>query len=249
MWSTFRAIAARIGLSAEQVAAVEREGKTTIVQDPRNSEIGYIVRPDPDWTERMGEAWKGTLVNSRRKSAGTIPVDDGRLVIADLSSPEQTVTAQVTPGTYEIILTIAHLGAEETHDYEEHVSHAFALLSGNKAVSVIEPMADESGTEVGVEVTSTMAFASDGVLQQIADVGPVGRIWTMRDLRGLKSAVADESGCTSVRAENNDGSGALIAFHAGHGREDYPLFSLFDADGNTVGVLVDCFVDNRPNDV
>lgn len=78
MWSTFRAIAARIGLRPEQVEAVELGGEATLVQDPLNAEAFYKVRPDPDWTERMGEAWEGTLVNSRRESAGTIPIADRR---------------------------------------------------------------------------------------------------------------------------------------------------------------------------
>ena len=49
-----------------------------------------------------------------------------------------------------------------------------------------------------------------------------------------------------------DGTGVLIACNAGYrpgfGREDYSLFRLADAEGNTVGVLVDFFVDNRPWD-
>src|SRR5688572_27120608 len=142
MWSTFRAIAARIGLSAEQVEAVERGNEATLVQDPLNSHISYHVRPDPDWTERMSQAWQGTLINSRRELAGTVPVSDGRLVIADPNSPGQAVTAQVGHGEYEVVLTIAHLGSKETHDFEEHVSHAYALLRDNNGVVAIEPLTD-----------------------------------------------------------------------------------------------------------
>jgi hypothetical protein len=41
----------------------------------------------------------------------------------------------------------------------------------------------------------------------------------------------------------------LIAVSVGwNGRQDYPLFRLADAEGATVGVLVDFYVDNRTYD-
>lgn len=246
MWTHFRAIAARIGLSREQVEAVERGGVPTLVQDPLNSQVHYRVRPDPDWTERMGEAWEGTLVNARRESAGILPIPDGRMLIADLSSPEQGVTAQVAPGEYEVMLTIAHVGSEETYDYAEYVSHAFALLRGREDAALIEPMTAGDGSELGVEATS-MAFAGEGVLERIAADRPGGRIWTMYDLIRSETPEADVSDRKSARAVTDDGSGALIVVRAGRDREDFPLFRIADPDGNTIGVLMDFFVDNRPH--
>ncbi|HYI39160.1 MAG TPA: hypothetical protein VE053_02455 [Allosphingosinicella sp.] len=246
MWSHFRAVAARIGLSLEEVEAVERGGVPTLVQDPLNSQIRYHVRPDPDWTERLGEAWEGTLVNSRRESAGILPIPDGRMRIAQVSSPERGVTALVVPGEYEVTLTIAHEGSEETYDYAEYVSHAFALLRGREDVALIEPMTAEDGTELAVDATST-AFAGEGVLERIAASYPGGWIKTMYDLIRSAAPEAEVSDRKSARAVTDDGSGALIVVNAGRDREDYPLFRIADPDGNTIGVLIDYFVDNRPH--
>ncbi len=84
MWTMFRALAARIGWTPEQIEAVERGGKATLLPVPINPEIMVRVRPDPDWGQRIVEAVQGTLVNSRQERAGTIPVPHGELVIADL---------------------------------------------------------------------------------------------------------------------------------------------------------------------
>ncbi|HEX8262487.1 MAG TPA: hypothetical protein VF547_06400 [Allosphingosinicella sp.] len=246
MWNQFRAIAARIGLSREQVEEVERGGVPTLVPDPLNSDIQYRVRPDPDWTERMSDAWHGTLVNSRRESAGTLAVPDGRLRMADLISPERGVTAEVAPGEYEVVLTIAHVGSEETYDRVDYVSHAFALLCGDEEVAAIEPLTDEDGTELGVEARSTLAFATAGLIERLAARQP-GGIWRLTDLPGM-TATAEGSEGKCVRLVADDGSGALIDVRAGHGREDYPLFRIADPDGRTIGVLVDFFVDNRPHE-
>jgi hypothetical protein len=247
MWSQFRAIAARIGLSREDVEAVERGGGPTLVQDPLNSQVQYRVRPDPDWTQRMSDAWEGVLVNSRRQSVGTIPIRDGRMRIADVSSPDHGVTADVEAGEYEVVLTIAHEGSEEEHDYAEHVSHAFALLCGDRDVAVIEPMTADDGTELGVE-GYMIAFAGDGVLERIAAHCPGGRIWTTREL--LRSAMPGTgvSDHKSARAVTDDGAGGLVAVNGGYGRGDYPLFRIADPDGNTIGVLLDFGVDNRPHE-
>jgi hypothetical protein len=156
MWSQFRRLAAAIGLSPEQVEAVERGGKATLVPIPINREIRIRVRPDPDWTQRMHEAFEGTLANTRRETAGTIPIADGQLVIADGNAPEAAVTAHVAAGEYEVVLTVAYEGEEQTDefertdDYEEYVSHAFALLRDNKGVTTIEPLTDENGVELWV---------------------------------------------------------------------------------------------------
>jgi hypothetical protein len=245
MWNQLRAIAARIGLSQERVEAIEREGAPALVEDPRNSEIQYHVRADPDWTQRMSDAWHGTLVNSRRESAGTLPVPDGRLLIADPASPELGVPARVVPGDYEVVLTIAHLGSEETYDYEEHVSHAFALLRDNEGVATIEPMTDEDGTELGVDA-ATVAFASAGAIERIAAALPSGRILTIFDVLRSTEPGAELSDREWARAATEDGRGALVAMSAGYGREDYPLFRIADEKGSTIGVLADFFVDNRP---
>lgn len=247
MWSTFRAIAARIGLAPEQVAAVERGGQATLVQDPRNSEIQYIVRPDPDWTQRMGEAWRGTLVNTRRESAGAIPIADGQLVIADPNSPIKAVNTHVIAGEYEVVLTVAHLGSEDTYDFEEHISHAVALLRDNKGVTTIEPLTDEKGVELGLD-GSLAVFAGAGVIEQIAADYADLHFWTVSRLLRSASSDVDKRDGQFARAVTKNGSGVLIAFNAGSGRQDYPLFRLADTDGNTVGVLVDFFVDNRPYD-
>jgi hypothetical protein len=245
MWSAFKALAARIGLSSEQIADVERNGGVSLVRDPLNPKVQYKVRPDADWTQRMGEAWSGTLTNSRRETAGIIPVDNGLLSIMEAHSPKNAITAQVVPGKYEITLTIAHMGAEETYDYEEHVSHAFALLQDNRDVASIEPLTDENGIELRVDAYE-VAFAGAGVLQEIA--GDHAGQWMLR-MSGLmhpKSAEGNVSSRKSIRVVNDDESGAAIILDAGYGREDYPLFRLADVQGNTIGVMADFFVDNRP---
>lgn len=243
MWHQFKALAARIGLTAEDVAAVERKGEPALVEDPRNPEVQYKVGPDPDWTRRIGEAWNQTLANSRRETAGTLLVDGGELEISNAEAFAQGVTASVVAGQYEVTFTVAHLGAEETHDYEEYVSHAFVVLQGNRGVTAIEPLTDAHGVELGV-VASQIAFAKPGVLQQIA--GDHAGRWTLRksDLFFPETSEAVAVDRKSVRVAD-DGSGTAILLRAGHGREDYPLFRLADADGNTVGVLLDFFVDNR----
>ncbi len=241
MWSTFRAIAARIGLAPEQVAAIERGGQATLVQDPRNSEIQYIVRPDPDWMQRMGEAWRGTLANTRREPAGVIPITDGQLVIADPNSPDKAVNTHVIAGEYDVVLTVAHLGSE---DFEEHITHAVALLRDNKGVTTIEPLTDAKGVELGLD-GSLAVFANAGVIEQITADHADLHYWTVSGL--LRSVCSDVDNPVGkfARAVTKNGAGVLIAFNAGSGRHDYPLFRLADAEGSTVGVLVDFFVDNR----
>nr|WP_144033713.1 hypothetical protein [Sphingomonas laterariae] len=226
---------------------VERGENATLVQHPLNHQIQFKVRPDPDWTQRIGEAWAGALVNSRRESAGIIAVMEGRLVIADPNNSEGAITAEVVAGEYEVVLTVAHLGSEATYDYEEYVSHAFALRRDNEGVTTIEPLTDEHGTELGVEGTIT-TFAGEGVIARIAADYPDLRIWTIPRLLSAVSPEANLPDSKSVRAPTKDGSSVLIAVEAGSGRQDYPLFRLADAKGNTVGVLVDFFVDNRPYD-
>jgi len=245
MWSAFRALASRIGLSAEHVAEIERNGAASVVQDPLNSRVGYRVRPDPDWTARMSEAWNETLANSRREMAGTIPIEDGLLSVAEANTPENAVTATVVPGSYKVTFTVAHMGAEETYDYEEDVSHAFVLLEGERSVALIEPLTDENGIELGVNAYA-VAFARAGVLSQIA--GDHAGRWTLRisDLMHPKSAEGDVSSRRSIKIENNDKSGAAIILNGGHGRGDYPLFRMADVNGNNIGIMVDFFVDNRP---
>lgn len=261
MWSQFRRLAAAFRLTPEQIEAVERGGKATLVPVPLSSEILIRARPDPDWTQRMHEAFEGTLANTRREPAGTIPIADGQLVIADPNAPEAAVTAHVTAGEYEIVLTVAHEGAEQTDeyeqtdDYEEYVSHAFALLRDNKGVTAIEPLTDENGVELWVEGT-IVAFAGAGVMPRIAAEQPGLSTWrtrwTVPDLLRIVDPEANLLDAQSVRFPTKDGTGVLIACNAGYrpgfGREDYSLFRLADAEGNTVGVLVDFWVDNRPWD-
>lgn len=255
MWTIFRALAARIGWTPEQIEAVERGGKATLVPSPLSSEILIRARPDPDWTQRMHEAFEGTLDNTRREPAGTIPVADGQLVIADPNAPENAVTAHVTAGEYEVVLTVAHVGAEETHDYEEYVSHAFALLRDNTGVAAIEPLTDENGVELWVE-GAIVAFAGAGVMTQIAAEQPglstLRTRWTVPDLLRIVDPEANLLDAQSVRFPTKDGTGVLIASNAGYrpgfGPEDYPLFRLADAERATIGVLVDFWVDNRPCD-
>jgi hypothetical protein len=261
MWSQFRRLAAAIGLTPEQVEAVERGGKATLVPHPLSSEIRIRARPDPDWTQRMHEAFEGTLAHTRRERAGTLPVADGQLVIADPNAPEAAVTAHVTAGEYEVVLTVAHEGDEpadeyeQTDDYSEYVSHAFALLRDNKGVTAIEPLTDENGVELWVE-GAIVAFAGAGVMPRIAaeqpDLGTWRTRWTIPDMLRIVDPEANLVDAQSVRFPTKDGTGVLIACNAGHppgfGREDYSLFRLADAEGNTVGVLVDFFVDNRPCD-
>ena len=257
MWTMFRALAARIGWTPEQIEAVERGGKATLLPIPINSEIMIRVRPDPDWGQRIVEAVQGTLVNSRQERAGTIPVPHGELVIVDaeralgLLLPRGTntnsVTAHVTPGEYEVVLTVAHFGSEETDDYSERISHAFALLRGNKGVATIELLTDENGVELGVEATA-IAFAGAGVLAQIAAEHPDLRSWSVH--RVLKVVTGEEPGpdVRSARVSTKDGTGALITFSVGDW-QDFPLYRLADAEGATVGVLVELYVDNRPWDI
>lgn len=261
MWSQFRRLAAAFGLTPEEIEAVERGGKATLVPHPLNSEILIRARPDPDWTQRMREAFEGTLANTRRERAGTIPIPNGQLVIADPNAPEAAVTAHVTAGEYEVVLTVAHEGDEQTDeyertdDYEEYVSHAFALLRDNKGVTNIEPLTDEKGVELWVE-GAIVAFAGAGVIPQIAAEQPGLSTWrthwTVPDLLRIVDPEANLLDAQAVRFPTKDGTGVLIACNAGYrpgfGRDDYPLFRLADAEGNIVGVMVDFWVDNRPWD-
>lgn len=258
MWSQFRRLAAAFGLTPERIEAVERGGKATRVPVPLSSEILIGARPDPDWTQRRHEAFEGTLANTRRERAGTIPIPHGQLVIADPNAPEAAVTAHVTAGEYEVVLTVAYEGDEQTDeyertdDYEEYVSHAFALLRDNKGVTAIEPLTDENGVELWVG-GAIVAFAGAGIMPRIAAEQPglsTGRTdWTVPDLLRIVDPEANLIDAQSVRFPTKDGTGVLIACNAGYrpgfGREDYDLFRLADAEGNTVGVLVDFWVDNR----
>lgn len=235
MWTMFRSVAARIGLSREEVEAVERADVSTYVQHPLSPEVYIRVRPDPDWTQRMTDAWDGVLMNSRRLPAGTIPIPDGQLLVFDVLSPEQGVGADVVAGDYEVVLTVAHLGAEESGDYEEHISHAFALLRGHDAVALIEPITTKDGTELYVEAFQ-LAFAGTGVVERLA-AEHAGNLL----IRLARAAKASDG----KWARNVPGVGPMITFTAGEGRGSYPLYRIEDATGKSVGVLVDFLVDNR----
>lgn len=234
------------GLAKETIAEVERAGDFALVQYPLNPEVLIRVGPDPDWEQRLGEAWNETLINSRREVAGTILINDGQLAISEADTPDNAVTVQVVPGEYEVTFVIAHVGAKGTGDYEEHVSHAFALLKGSQQVTSIEPLTDEHEIELGIDAY-TIAFAAAGVLQQIAG-DHLGR-WTLRigNLFHPKSADGHPSSLNAVRVLTDDASSAAIMLYGGYGRDDYPLYKIVDVDGKTVGVMADFFVDNRPD--
>ena len=244
-WDHFRAIAARIGISRETIEEVERRGEATVVKYPLNPIIGIKVRPDPDWTARMGDAWYGELVNSRRQSAGVLPIPNGRLHVSDSTKPEQGLTVQVVAGDYEVVLTIAHLGSEAEGDYEEHVSHAHALLRGADAIATIEPMTNDDGSEVFVEAV-WMGLSGPGVIEQLAAEHVDGRVWKLSDVLIPAMYATGQPGGHWARLATADGSGALISIAAGEGRGTYPVFRMADEGGNTVGVLFDFYVDNRP---
>lgn len=244
MWTQFRALAARIGLSREEVEAVERGGVPTYVRLPLFDGAEVRVRPDADWTQRMSDAWQGELMNSRQQSAGTIPIPDGRLLVADEISPEQGLVVDLVAGEYEVVLTIAHVGNEESGDYDENVSHAWALWCGDVGTVSIAPLTDDDGVELGVDAAS-MIFAGTGVVERLAAKHSPDRLWAWYDIVSPARYAADPAGGKWGRVATEDGTGALIAVSAGHGREDYPVFRIADADGRTVGVLLDFFVDNR----
>lgn len=244
MWSSFKALAARIGLSPEKITAVEQEGGTSLVQHPLDEDVKFVVRPNPDWTQRLREAWQGNLVNSRRETAGNFQIIDGLLEISDVASPDKSITTPVVPGEYEVILTIAHRGSEQTYDYEEHISHAFALLRGNRHVAAIEPLSDEEGVELSVNAYA-MGFGTNEVVREAC--GDHAGRWSLK----LSKMFYPESPSADNRMDwitikSDTGPGAVTAFHAGHGKDDYPVFRLSDPNGQTIGVLADFFVDNRP---
>jgi hypothetical protein len=245
VWDSFRAIAARLGLSREEVERVEAGGEPSLVQHPLDPRVQIRVRPDPDWTARMSDAWYGELVNSRRESAGTLAIGDGRLTIGNADQPEQGMTLEVTPGEYEVTLTIAHLGEVAIGTYEEHVSHVWALLRGTEDISVIEPMKAANGTEVWLELGKLM-FTGSGVREQLAAEHPQTGLWQVINLS--LPGVPVNSGQWSTRIATRDSTGALITVMAGYGSNSYPLFKLADANGRLLGVLLDFYVDNRPWD-
>ncbi len=254
MWTMFRALARRIGWTPEQIEAVERGGKATVLPVPINSEIRIKVRPDPDWGQRIVEAVFGTLINSRQVRAGTISVPHGELVIADpdsalgLTLPRGTntnsTTTHVVPGEYEVVLTVAHGGSEETDDDWERISHGFAVLRGHTGVASIELLTDENAVELGVEATA-VSFSSAGVLAQIAAEHPDLRSWSVHRLLKVFTGEDPAPDVLSARVSTQDGTGALITFHVGDW-QDWPLYRLADAEGATIGVLVELYVDNRP---
>lgn len=242
-------------VDAWTIEGVERGGKATLLSAPLHSQIMIEGRPDPDWVQRMVEALDGVLADTRQEGAGTIRIPHGELVIADPNTSmgilpkrgeSDLVTAHVRAGEYEVVVTVAHEGAEETDDYWESVSHAFALLRDNKGVTTIEPLTGENGVELGVQA-STVVFASAGVMSQVAAEQPGLHIWTTFDLHSVASAEGNLLWGHWARAPTRDGTGVLIAVSAGD-HQDYPLYRLADADGATIGVLVDFYVDNRPWD-
>ena len=245
-WEQFRAIAARLGLSREKIEEVERGGVPTVVKVPINPIIGIRVRPDPDWTERLGDAWHGKLVNSRQEQAGAVPVADDRLHIGAPDAPENGITVHVMPGEYEVVLTIAHEGDEAEGDYEQKVSHVWAMLRGADGFS-IEPLTDANREEVGVE-TSLMAISGVGVSERLAAEHVDGRVWALSQFLIGVMHRGDQAKHHWARVATADASGAMIAVSAALGRNDYPIYRIDDADGNIVGVLADFYYDNRPWD-
>src|SRR3546814_12551911 len=72
--------------------------------------------------------------------------------------------------------------------------------------------------------------------------------WTLRklDLFHPKISETTKASLKSARVGDDDLEAAIM-LDAGEGRGDYPLFSMADAAGNIVGVLMDFFLDNRPD--
>ncbi len=245
MWSQFRALAARIGLGSDDVAAVERQKGASLVQSPRDPLVQLRVRPDPDWTQRMGEAWNQTMANSRREEAGSIELAEGLLAILDAHSPQNGVNVGVAPGRYEVVLTVAHLGSEKTYDYEEHVSHAFLLLAGQGNVAMIEPVTDEHGAELWVQAHA-IAFAAPGKAERFAGAHSGNWSRELADVFGLQESCASGHAARLCAPDGDASATCAIVVHAGHGRDEYPVFRLADSEGNAVGAMMDFFVDNRP---
>lgn len=245
MWASFRILAARLGLSAKEVEAVENGGNATTVQHPAAEHVHFMVRPDPDWSQRMLEAATGKLINSRQETAGVLALDEGLLSVGNADAPSDSATASVTPGEYRLVLTIAYSGAKKTFDYEEHVSHAFLTLQQDYNVAVIEPYFDADGVEVRTEAL-LVAFAIPGKLPRIA--GDHAGRWTLRlsEMSRAQGRGSGEKDHYSVVVSDDDGSTAAIACYAEYGRNDYPLFRLVDDAGRIVGIASDFYVDNRP---
>jgi hypothetical protein len=244
MWSRFRAMADRIGLVPSDRKRGERARDPTLVQDPLNSDISYRVRSDPDWTQRLSQALNGTLVNSRQERVATIAVPNGKIFIASTNSPAEPVVADVVPGEYEIILTIAHQGNEATFDYEEDTSHIAVIFRDKMNISRIEPLLSEHGKELGLLGYLFMLSGSD-VLPQLA--GDHAGQWALRSSALMHPTLEDGTRVKLYSAKLEiDEIGEAILFYGGHGRGDYPLYRMVDTQDNTVGLMADFFIDNRP---
>jgi hypothetical protein len=245
-WAQFRAIAARLGLSSDRVAEVERGGVPTYIEDPLADDVRYLVRPDPDWTQRLSDAWTGTLVNSRRESAGIINIHDGLLLAGSTAAWEQRINATVPPGEYEVVVTVAWDGSEDEGSYSEHISHAWALLGDVEEVDLIEPMLADDGAELFSEFGG-IVFTASGVVERLVAEYAQGNIW-MLDHR-LPIAWHD-SGNDWKHWGRFSASGigdALVSLRAGQGRDEYPAYRMVDRQGTTIGIMFDFYVDNRPH--
>lgn len=244
MWSAFRALAALIGLEPSEVSRVEHEKQPTLVQHPLNPEIFIRVRPDPNWTERILEAWNGNLVNSRQERIGSITVPEGKIFFADTVSPDNQVIARVQPGEYDVVLTVAVIGEENTPDFEEHTSHIAIILQDHPTVTMIEPLEGEAGEELGI-LGRRFMLSGRNVLTQIA--GDHAGQWALRSTALMHPTLEDGTKSYLFGAKlSAEGIGEAILFYGGRGRGDYPLYRLADAQNNTVGLMADFYIDNRP---
>lgn len=200
--------------------------------------------PEPDWMERLGQAYAGTLEDNEIVELGTLPIPDGKLLACEpfqIHDP-RPYTIPVPPGTYPAFISVA--AAPDGSD--QRIAYAWVRLREGVPARW-EPARTRRGEEVSVGVDSGIACFTTAIAAArfIAEYDHGGRYGYNEPLsETLVKAMDQVWRDTRGWAVLDSGADArLAAFSSGFGDGLYPVYRALDARGRRLAVAMLFHVD------
>jgi hypothetical protein len=203
--------------------------------------------PEPDWMERLSQSHDRSLAGCDWRQVAALPVEDGRLVACEPYHIDEWAKycVDVPPGTYQVVLAIAHFGPADSPLHDERVAHAWVQV-GEGEVARWEPARNPEGAEMGFGVDSGIA-----AFTSVAAAGPIVAHFDHGDRYGFVMPLNDAIlAKMELRMRPTRGWGAidvgearLVAFSSGWGDGYYPVYRGLDEAGALVAVAIDFHVE------